>query len=91
MDILIVKEIRSETMIHVELACGKKAAYLGFNFKHGFIDVCVQNASHRVWRGMGRTFRSFAEAIDAYKSPEVKAMIRHLEDMARPKLVVIDA
>lgn len=89
MTILTTNESRSETRLSLELACGKKAAYVGYNFRFGMVDVCVYNASHKVWGGMGRTFRSFSEALDAYKSPEVKAMIEHLQDAVKPTLAIV--
>ena len=39
------------------------------------LTVCVNNASHKVFRGNGRTFRSAAAALAAYKSAAVKGAI----------------
>lgn len=88
MTILTTNESRTESRVSLEMVCGKKQAYVGFSLTRGSVDVCVYNASHKAWGGMGRTFNSFAEAIEAYKSAEVKAMIRHLEEAVTPVLSI---
>ena len=44
-------------------------------WEDGRVNVCVHNSSHSVWRRSGRYFRSIAEALEAYKSAEVRAII----------------
>jgi hypothetical protein len=39
------------------------------------INVIVKNASHKVWRGCGKDFTTFEQAIENYKSGKVKAAI----------------
>lgn len=34
------------------------------------------NASHAAWRGAGRFFRSYQDAIDGYKTAAIKTAIR---------------
>ncbi len=60
---------------YVGLTCGRVSATVGFP-SYGGVSVCCHNASNRVWGKSGRYFRSVAEALDAYRSPEMKAMIR---------------
>lgn len=74
----ITETIRSEIASYFTATCGKttatvvvdtdKAAYPG-------IRVIVANASHRVWRGSGKFFRTTEEALNAYKSDAVRAII----------------
>jgi hypothetical protein len=45
------------------------------------VNVVVQNAAHRVWRGAGRYFPTLAEAADHYKTPEIRAMVRHAAEV----------
>ena len=37
-----------------------------------YINVTVKNASHRAWKGAGKSFNSFEEALNNYKSVEVR-------------------
>ncbi len=47
--------------------------------KFGYINVCCKNASHKVWNKSGRYFRTFQEALENYKSSEMKAIISTVE------------
>jgi hypothetical protein len=40
------------------------------------VNVCSHNASNRAWRGTGRRFESVEAAIEGYKTPVIKEMIR---------------
>lgn len=77
METTITRTSKTEFSTHVEASCGKVTAYVGIG-KNG-VSVCAYNAAHKTWRGMGRTFRTVAEAIDGYKSAEMKAIIRAAE------------
>lgn len=88
MSILIESETRSEYGVSYSLTCGNKSAYVGFNFTMQSVSVCVKNASHKVYRGSGRRFSDFEAAIEGYKSPEVKAMIRFLSEAINPDLAI---
>lgn len=77
MNIEIIKESK-ENGHYIEAACGKTTALVGRSAA-GYISVVCKNASHRVWRGLGRTFGSVEEAVESYKKPEMKAIIRLLE------------
>jgi hypothetical protein len=39
------------------------------------VRVIVHNASNRTWRGMGKTYRTLNDAISAYKTPSIVALI----------------
>jgi hypothetical protein len=54
--------------------CGKKTASVWIH-KHE-INVVCQNASHKAWGGIGKFFPTKQEAIDNYKSSEMKAIIQ---------------
>jgi hypothetical protein len=59
----------------IEAESGKTAAYIWVS-KMGYINVLCKNASHKAWKASkGRNFFSFDEAIAAYKSAEMKAII----------------
>lgn len=73
MAVLIENVTRDKYGVSYELSSGKRSAHI--RVESDRINVCVRNASHRVWRGFGRFFDSFAEAKDAYKSSAVKSMI----------------
>jgi hypothetical protein len=74
MDILITDTHRTDNHAAVELSNGKQRVYIGKG-SSGAISVCNMNASHKAWRGAGRTFWSFEEAEAAYKSGFMKAAI----------------
>lgn len=44
------------------------------------VRVVLQNASHRVWRGMGKNFASWDDAIAAYKTADIRALIETARD-----------
>jgi hypothetical protein len=75
MDIQIINEatLASGSKLF-ELRCGNKQAYVT-RCSHGGFDVCVQNASHRAWGGLGKHYRSLEDALSNFKSAEVKAMV----------------
>jgi DNA-binding protein H-NS len=69
--------------VHMELACRKVTAYVGVN-KDGSVQVCSYNASHKVWRGAGKYYRSMSEALEAFRSAEMKAIIAAAFDAITP-------
>ena len=76
MNVEIVNESNGEGTACFELACGKQAAFVTFP-KSGGVWVCCQNAAHRVWRGSGKAFSSVSEALENYRSPEMRTMIEY--------------
>lgn len=81
MDILVTSESTENGLRSFTMICGKKEAYVGYHSGMQMISVCCKNASHKVWQGMGRTFwGGWEEAINAYKSSEMRSMIRHARD-----------
>lgn len=40
------------------------------------LNVCSHNASNKAWRGTGRRFETAEKAIDGYRTPVIKEMIR---------------
>lgn len=75
MMIELVEKTESESGFCLELTCGKKSAVVGI-WKSGIVTVCCLNAAHRAWRGLGKTFSSVEEALENYRSSEMKSMIR---------------
>ena len=47
------------------------------------VRVLKKNASHAAWRGSGRGFDSFAEAIEAYKSADMKEILRVAQEVTQ--------
>lgn len=64
---------RHDGKLYVEGTCGSVSASVWFGSEG--VRVICKNASHRVWRGWGRLFATVAEALDAYRKPEMKAII----------------
>jgi len=91
MQIMVTEQRNENGRVNFEMICGKKAAYVGYHAELGTIDVLCKNASHKVWKGMGRRFwGGWSEAKAAYKSPEMRAMIEHAEDACKPHLTVFN-
>lgn len=71
---VIVNETKiTDTGIYSELTCGKVSAFVCIT-DYEFRVIC-QNAAHKCWKGSGRAFRSASEALEAYRKPEMKAII----------------
>jgi short-subunit dehydrogenase len=45
------------------------------------INVIVNNASHKVGRGLGKTFNSIEEAVNNYKCPKIKSIIQSISHL----------
>lgn len=79
MDVCITHNHSSDTGRAIEAVYGKKtvSAYL----PHGgpFVAVMQHNASHKAGRMMGRTFPSLAEALEAFKSAELRSFIADIQ------------
>lgn len=76
MEIKIINEQTLRSGRYFEAAVGKIAASVWVSTtSDGLISVCCLNASHRAWGKLGRTFSTFDEALAAYKSPQMKAII----------------
>lgn len=69
----IIRQAVNDSGLWVEACCGKVSAGVWINGDS--ISVTCFNAAHRVWRGMGRRFDSVAEALAAYRSPQMQAII----------------
>ncbi|MBK8132632.1 MAG: hypothetical protein IPK48_07915 [Gammaproteobacteria bacterium] len=74
MNIIITNTSRTETYASIEMSNGKQTVYIGRGAS-GQISICNMNASHKAWRGAGKTFFSFDSAEKAYKSEFMKAAI----------------
>ena len=59
--------------LYANATCGKVSACVCINDYE--VRVICQNAAHKVWRGAGRAFQTVADALAAYKTPEMKAII----------------
>lgn len=79
MQVIITKANAVETGKYIEADCGKISAHI-FISDFGYINVCCKNASHKAWKANGRYFRSFDEALNGYKSAEMKAIINAAQE-----------
>jgi hypothetical protein len=80
MDINVTSTSRQTALgneyIYVEMQCGKHAAIVVVcRGATNYVQVVVQNAMNRAWRGMGKRFASLDAALKAYKTDAIKAMI----------------
>lgn len=80
MNVQITMTSREKDFFYFQAVCGKKSAFVSICPR--WITVCCQNAAHKVWRGAGRTFETIAEAFEAYKSPEMRAIIQAAQTAA---------
>ena len=63
-------------------ATANKVSALVCIYSHGFQIIC-KNASHRVWRGSGRHFHTLNDALDHYRSPEMRAIINEAVNLSK--------
>lgn len=80
MTIIIENTLKTETSHYATMTCGKTSAYIGVN-RWGHWNVCVNNSSHKIWRGIGKVFASHEAALAAYKSAEMKAILNHAREL----------
>lgn len=67
------EEYRNEHSATFAANCGKVSGVVSIG-KFTVTVLCI-NAAHLAWKGGGRTFRTVAEALENYKSPEMRAII----------------
>lgn len=65
---------------YLTLSTDKKAANITVH-DDGRLNVTCVNASHRVWRGAGRSFATVDDALSGYKSGDIKSLIRSAVDL----------
>lgn len=84
--IQITNRYQIEETTHFEMTSEKKTAQICHNPSLGYVRVLCVNASSRCRRfSLGRTFWSWEDALAAYKSAEMKAMIEVArEEIERP-------
>lgn len=81
MDATITETIRQTALgneyVYVELTCGKHSALVVVcRGATNYVQVIVQNAMNRAYRGMGRRFATIEAAIASYKTLAVRTMIQ---------------
>lgn len=74
MQVVITKQSETEYAKSATFTCGRTSAYVSCN-RFGQWNVCVDNASHRVWKSVGKVFPSYDAALAAYRSGEMKAIL----------------
>lgn len=74
MQVIITKQIKQNDSHLFEINCGKKTAHIWVSASH--VMVCCLNASHRAWGGLGKRFDNLQQAVNGYKSSEMKAIIQ---------------
>ena len=80
MDAMITETSRQTALgneyLYVELVCGKHAALVVIcRGATNYVQVIVQNAMNRAWRGMGKRFANVEAAVAAYKTDAIRSMI----------------
>jgi len=80
MNICVVETSRQTALgneyLYVEMQCGKHAALVVVcRGASNYVQVVVQNAMNRAWRGMGKRFASVESALSSYKTEAIRSMI----------------
>ena len=69
--------------LYVEMVCGKHSALVVVcRGATNYVQVVVQNAMNRAWRGMGKRFSTAEAAMSAYKTDAIRNMIETACGMA---------
>jgi hypothetical protein len=87
MDINVIDTSRQTALgneyLYVEMQCGKHAALVVVcRGATNYVQVIVQNAMNRAWRGMGKRFASLDLALKSYKTEAIRGMISTACDIA---------
>lgn len=80
MSIQIISRENTETRTYITMQGKRNEVVISHHSTRGSVDVMVKNASHKAWRGTGKTYRNFDEAKAAYKSSEMQAMIDFVKE-----------
>ena len=80
-DIQILKQEIDDTYTNVEVMGKRNEVQVIWNRKLGSIWVLNNNASHKAYHGTGRTFWSWSEALNAYKSGEMKGILSYVAEL----------
>jgi hypothetical protein len=77
--LILTKHKRFGRYTFMTITDGKKIV----DINHGptGVNVCMQNAAHQAWKGMGKHFESFAEAANAYKSSFMRNAIEYASEI----------
>lgn len=78
MTVLILDQSIEGEYTFFELATEKQEMFV--NVGPVAVRVCVKNASHKAYRGMGRSFETIEDAIAGYKSAACKTMLEYVQD-----------
>lgn len=63
--------------LYVEMQCGKHSALVVVcRGATNYVQVVVQNAMNRAWKGMGKRFATVDAALKAYKTEAIRGMIQ---------------
>jgi len=81
MEISIIKTDTQKALgndyLYAEMECGKHSALVVVcRGATEYVQVIVQNAANRAWRGMGKRFANMEAAINAYKTEAIRTMIQ---------------
>jgi hypothetical protein len=73
--LILAKHSRSGEYTFMTITDGKKTV----NISHGpfGVNVCMNNAAHQAFKGMGKHFESFPEAARSYKSSFMRNAIEY--------------
>ena len=81
MEIQITETKQGEHAFYFSGTCGKVSAQVSV-YPNGAFQVVCQNAAHKVWRGMGKHFASLSDAINGYKSGQMRSLIQTAAQLA---------
>lgn len=88
MQVQITETYKTTLATYISASCGKTNATVGI--EQDGVSVCCNNAAHRTWRKFGKRFASISDAINNYRSAEMKAIIEAAVEFSQiPQQVVI--
>lgn len=75
MELAITEAKQIENHSYIVITNGKQTVQVFRGGISGMINIINRNASHRVWRGSGKSFQTFADARKAYRSEFMRSAI----------------
>lgn len=75
MELAITEAKQIDSHSYIVITNGKQTVQVFRGGHSGMINIINRNAAHRAWRGNGKSFRTFADARQAYRSEFMKSAI----------------
>ena len=81
MNIQLIERVTGTTAQYFTIGTDRQTTSVTIH-KDGRVGVLVHNASHRAWRGFGKTYNSQEKALEQFRGDKTRAAIRYAAELA---------